>query len=67
MMADLTKFWKEIESLPKEELAERFRQEYGDNPEVQEMIKIVMDNKDEEQDDLKEDLNSWKNQVCSIV
>ena len=66
MMNDLAMFWNEIGALPKEEQAERIRQKYGDNPEVQEMVKKVLENKDEDKDDLIGVYNKWKNEVRSF-
>ena len=62
MMSDLAEFWNEIEGLSKEEQSERIQEEYGDNPEILEMLKQVLDNKDHNQDDLKRIYDSWKNQ-----
>ena len=62
MMSNLAEFWNEIEGLSKEEQSERIKEEYGDNPEILEMLKQVLDNKDHKQDDLKRIYDSWKNQ-----
>ena len=61
-MSDLAEFWNEIEGLSKEEQSERIQEEYGDNPEILEMLKQVLDNKDHNQDDLKRIYDTWKNQ-----
>ena len=61
-MSDLAEFWNEIEGLSKEERSERIQEKYGDNPEILEMLKQVLDNKDHNQDDLKRIYDSWKNQ-----
>merc|ERR1712166_1680123 len=62
MMADLAEFWNEIEGLSKEEQSERIQEEYGDHPEILEMLKQILNNKDHNQDDLKRIYDSWKNQ-----
>ena len=61
-MSNLAEFWNEIEGLSKEEQSERIKEEYGDNPEILEMLKQVLDNKDHKQDDLKRVYDLWKNQ-----
>ena len=68
-MADLAKFWNEIKGLPKEERAERIQEEYGENPEILEILKEILANKDDNHENLENTLLKWKimNQVCEFV
>ena len=67
-MADLAKFWNEIKGLPKEERSERIQEEYGDNPEILEILKEILANKDDNHENLENTLLKWKimNQVCEF-
>ena len=60
MMSDLGKFWNEIEGLPKEERSKRIQEEYGGNPEILEILKEILANKDDHHDNLKNVLDNWR-------
>ena len=67
-MADLAKFWNEIKGLPKEERSEKIQEEYGNNPEILEILKEILANKDDNHENLENTLLKWKimNQVCEF-
>merc|ERR1711874_8967 len=60
LMSELGKFWNEIKGLPKEERLESIQREYGDNPEILEILKQILAEKDVHQDNLERKLNVWK-------
>ena len=64
-MADLAKFWNEIKGLPKEERSEKIQEEYGNNPEILEILKEILANKDDNHENLENTLLKWRimNQV----
>ena len=60
MMTDLGKFWNEIKGLPKDEVSKRILEDYGDNPDILEVLKQILADKNDDPHNLKKKLDTWK-------